>query len=133
MAFLKRNLPRLRLGTRGSRLALIQAALVREALIAAHPDLADRIECVTFTTPGDEDRAHALDVLNAPDGGRGVFSDALDTAVLVGDWTSGDPVLGRFIQAPNSAGVPVYLYYRPGATEPEVLPQVLTPGTLAEL
>ncbi|MFA6112768.1 MAG: protein-disulfide reductase DsbD domain-containing protein [Sphingomonas sp.] len=54
-------------------------------------------------------------------------------AVMVGDWTDGDPVLGRFIQAHNRAGVPLYLYYPPGGAEPEVLPQVLTPGMLAKL
>ena len=56
-----------------------------------------------------------------------------DVAVLVGDWTDGDPVLGRFIQAHNRAGVPLYLYYAPGAAEPQVLPQVLTSGMLAAL
>ena len=40
---------------------------------------------------------------------------------------------GRFIQAHNRAGVPLYLYYAPGAAEPQVLPQVLTPGTLEAL
>jgi thiol:disulfide interchange protein len=54
-------------------------------------------------------------------------------AVLIGDWTDGDPVMGRFIQAHNRAGVPLYLYYAPGAAEPTVLPQVLTPGLLAGL
>jgi thiol:disulfide interchange protein len=54
-------------------------------------------------------------------------------AVLVGDWTDGDPVLGRFIEAHNRAGVPLYLYYAPGAPEPRVLPQVLTPGMLETL
>jgi thiol:disulfide interchange protein len=54
-------------------------------------------------------------------------------AVLVGDWTDGDPVLGRFIEANGRAGVPLYLYYAPGAREPRVLPQVLTPGMLAAL
>ncbi|RDE06496.1 thiol:disulfide interchange protein [Sphingomonas aracearum] len=53
--------------------------------------------------------------------------------VLVGDWTDGDPVLGRFIEAHNRAGVPLYLYYAPGAGEPRVLPQVLTPGMLQAL
>ena len=85
MAFLKRSLPRLRLGTRGSRLALIQAALVCDALCAAAPDIADKIEVVTFTTPGDTDRAHPLESLNAAQGGRGVFSDVLDAAVLAGE------------------------------------------------
>ena len=49
---------------------------------------------------------------------------------LVGDWTSGDAKLGRFIEAHNRAGVPLYLYYAVGAREPEVLPQVLTPDLL---
>ncbi len=53
--------------------------------------------------------------------------------VLVGDWTDGDPVLGRFIQAHNRAGVPLYLFYPRGGGEPQVLPQVLTPGMLQSL
>ena len=58
---------------------------------------------------------------------------ARNVAVLVGDWTDGDPVLGRFIEAHNRAGVPLYLYYAPGAATPRVLPQVLTPGMLEAL
>lgn len=54
-------------------------------------------------------------------------------AVLVGDWTDGDPILGRFIERHNRAGVPLYLYYAPGAKEPQVLPQVLTPSMLERL
>jgi len=53
--------------------------------------------------------------------------------VLVGDWTDGDPVLGRFIEGHNRAGVPLYLWYAPGKTDAQVLPQVLTPATLTEL
>ncbi|MEG8038075.1 protein-disulfide reductase DsbD family protein [Sphingomonas sp. LR60] len=54
-------------------------------------------------------------------------------AVLVGDWTDGDPTLGRFIAQHNRAGVPLYLFYPPKADEPRVLPQVLTPATLTSL
>ena len=54
-------------------------------------------------------------------------------AVLEGDWTDGDPTLGRFIQAHNRAGVPLYLFYPAGAAEPQVLPQVLTPAMLEAL
>ena len=54
-------------------------------------------------------------------------------AVLEGDWTDGDPALGRFIQAHNRAGVPLYLFYPAGAAAPRVLPQVLTPALLEEL
>ncbi|MFA6122615.1 protein-disulfide reductase DsbD family protein [Sphingomonas sp.] len=65
------------------------------------------------------------------DATRAAFA-AHNVAVLIGDWTNGDPVMGRFIEAHNRAGVPLYLYYVPGMAEPNVLPQVLTPGLLAE-
>jgi thiol:disulfide interchange protein len=54
-------------------------------------------------------------------------------AVLVGDWTDGDPVLGRFIEAHNRLGVPLYLYYAPDAAQPRVLPQVLSRSLLESL
>lgn len=54
-------------------------------------------------------------------------------AVLVGDWTDGDPALGRFIEAHNRAGVPLYLWYKPGAAQPEVLPQILSQSQLIAL
>ncbi len=54
-------------------------------------------------------------------------------AVLVGDWTNGDPALGRFIERHNRAGVPLYLWYKPGEAEPRVLPQILSTGMLTEL
>lgn len=54
-------------------------------------------------------------------------------AVLVGDWTDGDPALGRFIERHDRAGVPLYLWYAKGAREPRVLPQLLTQGMLTAL
>lgn len=54
-------------------------------------------------------------------------------AVLVGDWTNGDPKIGRFLEAHGRSGVPLYLFYRPGAAQPEELPQVLTPSLLVRL
>jgi thiol:disulfide interchange protein len=56
-----------------------------------------------------------------------------DVAVLIGDWTDGDPELGRFIEKHNRAGVPLYLWYAPGAAEPQVLPQILTQAMLRDL
>ncbi|TGX54059.1 thiol:disulfide interchange protein [Sphingomonas gei] len=53
-------------------------------------------------------------------------------AVLVGDWTNGDPELGRFIERHNRAGVPLYLWYAPGTVEPEILPQILSKSLLTE-
>jgi thiol:disulfide interchange protein len=52
--------------------------------------------------------------------------------VMVGDWTNGDPAITRFLDRRARAGVPLYLWYEPGAGEAEVLPQVLTPGMLVE-
>jgi DsbC/DsbD-like thiol-disulfide interchange protein/cytochrome c biogenesis protein CcdA len=49
-----------------------------------------------------------------------------------GDWTNGDPAIGRFLEARGRAGVPLYLWYAPGAAEPEELPQILTPSMLVE-
>jgi len=59
--------------------------------------------------------------------------DRSNVAVLVGDWTNGDPALGKFIEAHNRAGVPLYLWYVPGESEPRVLPQILTQSMLADL
>ena len=53
--------------------------------------------------------------------------------VLVGDWTNGDSALGRFIERHNRAGVPLYLWYKPGEAEPQVLPQILTQAMLEDL
>jgi thiol:disulfide interchange protein len=54
-------------------------------------------------------------------------------AVLVGDWTNGDAALGRFIERHNRAGVPLYLWYKPGEDAPRVLPQILTQGEMVAL
>lgn len=66
---------------------------------------------------------------------REAVADHFETqniAVLVGDWTNGDPVIGRFLERHGRSGVPLYLYYAPGE-ETEILPQILTVGTLTEL
>ena len=51
---------------------------------------------------------------------------------LLGDWTSSDPILGRFIRAHNRAGVPLYLFYHADGRV-ETLPQVLTVSGLVGL
>ena len=52
--------------------------------------------------------------------------------VLAGDWTNGNPAIGRFLESRGRAGVPLYLWYSPGAIEPEELPQILTPAMLTD-
>jgi hydroxymethylbilane synthase len=68
----------LRLATRGSALALAQSRLVVEGLHAAWPEL--RVELVTVVTEGDRRR----DVPAASLGGKGIFTAAVQQAVLDG-------------------------------------------------
>lgn len=72
--------PKLRIGSRPSRLALVQVDLVKATLVRRFPDLHGKIETVIFDTPGDRDRSSPLEDL----GGRGVFTDNLDEAVVSG-------------------------------------------------
>ncbi|WP_037514571.1 thioredoxin family protein [Sphingopyxis sp. LC81] len=66
---------------------------------------------------------------------REVVQNAFDKAgvvTLVGDWTNGDPVITRTLAEHGRNSVPLYLWYAPGAAKPEILPQILTPGLLAD-
>lgn len=59
---------------------------------------------------------------------------AAGVTVLVGDWTRRDEAITRFLTAQGAAGVPLYLWYPAGGSQPpRQLPQVLTPALLAEL
>jgi hydroxymethylbilane synthase len=67
----------LRLGTRGSRLALCQAGLAADALRAAG---LGPVAIVPISTVGDRDRRHSFSEL----GGRGVFSSELEESLRTG-------------------------------------------------
>ncbi|MEM8724051.1 MAG: thioredoxin family protein [Pseudomonadota bacterium] len=58
------------------------------------------------------------------------FKDA-GVIAMVGDWTVRDEEITGFLTEQGAAGVPLYLWYEPGA-EGEQLPQVLTPDMLTE-
>lgn len=49
---------------------------------------------------------------------------------LVADWTNRDPAIAKALADQGRIGVPLYLYYPPGAPQPQVLPQLLTPAIL---
>jgi DsbC/DsbD-like thiol-disulfide interchange protein/cytochrome c biogenesis protein CcdA len=51
--------------------------------------------------------------------------------VMVGDFTRRDPQIARFLGRHGRSGVPLYLYY-PSGRDPVELPQLLTPGIIAE-
>ncbi len=59
--------------------------------------------------------------------------DEADVVVLRGDWTRPDPAITAFLTQQGVAGVPLYLWYAPGARAPQQLPQVLSPRSLADL
>ena len=62
---------------------------------------------------------------------RAAFAKA-GVQVLRGDWTRRDPAITRFLEMQGVAGVPLYLWYAPGAAVPETLPQLLTPSFMAK-
>src|SRR3981189_3742459 len=72
----------LRIGTRGSPMALRQTALVRDRLVAAHPELAANgaVEIVTIRTTGDR----VQDRLLAEIGGKGLFVKEIEEALIAG-------------------------------------------------
>jgi hydroxymethylbilane synthase len=69
---------KIRIGTRGSRLALWQAGFAETALRKAHPYLA--LERVVIKTEGDVDQTSSLTRI----GGTGVFTKSIEDALLDG-------------------------------------------------
>lgn len=65
----------IRIGTRSSPLALIQATLVRDALMLIHPS--KRIDIIPFTTRGDQTVKSLHDI-----GGKALFTKELQEALL---------------------------------------------------
>lgn len=68
----------LRLGTRRSPLALHQAHLVRDAVVAADPSI--HVELVELTSDGDRDPRELRDI-----GERGIFAAHLERALVAGE------------------------------------------------
>jgi hydroxymethylbilane synthase len=74
--------PPLRIGTRGSPMALIQTGLVRDRLVEGHPELAapGAVELVAIRTTGDRVQDRRL----AEIGGKGLFAKEIDEALCDG-------------------------------------------------
>jgi hydroxymethylbilane synthase len=72
--------PVLRLGTRGSPLALVQARLVQALLARIHGIAPELIEIVTFTTTGDRLTDRPLSEV----GGKGLFAKEIEAALSAG-------------------------------------------------
>ncbi len=71
---------KLKLGTRGSPLALAQAHMVQNALAKAHGVAPETIEIVVIKTTGDQIQDRSLEEA----GGKGLFTKELDIALIAG-------------------------------------------------
>jgi hydroxymethylbilane synthase len=124
--------PLLRIGTRGSPLALAQAEMVRARLIAAHPDLAspDAVEIKVIRTTGDAVTDRTLAAI----GGKGLFTKEIEEALIdgridlavhsmkdVATWLPDGLVIDCFLEREDprdaffSAEAPDLLSLKPGA------------------
>src|SRR3546814_16063031 len=85
--------PLLRLGTRGSPLALAQAEEVRRRLAAAHPELAaeQAVAIVVIKTTGDRIQDRALSEI----GGKGLFTKEIEEALVAGAVRSEERRVGK--------------------------------------
>jgi len=59
------------------------------------------------------------------------FQDA-NVALLKADWTRHDEAITQALTALDRSGVPAYALYAPGQIEPQMLPEVLTPGIVTD-
>jgi thiol:disulfide interchange protein DsbD len=48
------------------------------------------------------------------------------------DWTRHDEAITQALAALDRSGVPAYALYTPGQSEPDMLPEVLTPGIVID-
>jgi len=69
-------------------------------------------------------------VLNQP-GVQKAFADH-KVALLRADWTRHDEAITKALTAMGRSGVPAYALYVPGENNPRLLPEVLTPGIVAD-
>ena len=76
-----RNKRLIRIGTRGSRLALAQAKLVCQLLASTHGIPQDRMEVVPITTSGDREQGRPLHDI----GGKGLFCKEIEALLSNGE------------------------------------------------
>ncbi len=73
---------RIKIGTRGSPLALAQAGEVKARLLTAHPEMSDdKIELIAIKTSGDSIQDRVL----IEEGGKGLFTKEIEEQLLAGN------------------------------------------------
>ncbi|NCY16784.1 MAG: thiol:disulfide interchange protein, partial [Actinobacteria bacterium] len=55
-----------------------------------------------------------------------------NVAFLVADWTRRDPAITAALHRYGREGVPTYVLLRPGASSPQLLPEILTPALVLD-
>ncbi len=65
-------------------------------------------------------------VLSQP-GVKAAFDDH-HVEYLIADWTNRNEAITKLLGDNGRSGVPLYLYFAPGADKPVILPQILTEG-----
>jgi len=55
-----------------------------------------------------------------------------NVALLKADWTRGDDAITQTLASFGRSGVPAYALYVPGQSQPQLLPEVLTPGIVID-
>ncbi len=57
---------------------------------------------------------------------------AANVALLRADWTRHDEAISQALTALGRSGVPAYALYAPGQSQPQMLPEALTPGNVTD-
>ncbi len=86
---------------------------------ANHPVFVDATAAWCITCLVNEDAVLSRDTV------KSAFA-AKNVAYLVADWTNQNPEVTALLKENGRSGVPLYLYYAPGARTPIILPQILT-------
>jgi len=55
-----------------------------------------------------------------------------EVVVLIADWTNRDDRIAAAIRGYGAAGIPLYVYYAPGSSEPQILPPLINTGLIIE-
>jgi len=96
-----------------------------DALVEAHkPAFVNMTAAWCITCAVNETTSLSTKAVRAAMAERGV-------TYLKGDWTNQNPEITRLLEKHGRSGVPLYLLYAGGA-EPQVLPQILTEGTVLQ-
>jgi DsbC/DsbD-like thiol-disulfide interchange protein/cytochrome c biogenesis protein CcdA len=58
--------------------------------------------------------------------------EANEVTVLIADWTNRDDRIAAAIRGYGAAGIPLYVYYAPGSSEPTILPPIISTGLILD-